>query len=70
MKSKRGGNVASYFLTPDGRVLGAALGAVDAETFMEEARWALEAHADPAAAHRARAELLKKNPLRTSAPFT
>ena len=70
MKSKQGGNVASYFLTPDGRVLGAALGAVDAETFLEEARWALETHADPAAAHRARAQFLKNNPEKASRVFT
>ena len=37
---KQGGNVASYFCTPEGRVLHAIAGPVDAETFLREARWA------------------------------
>ena len=39
---KQGGNVASYFCTPDGRVLHAIAGPVDAGTFLREARWAHE----------------------------
>jgi hypothetical protein len=37
---KQGGNVASYFCTPEGRVLHAIAGPVDANTFLREARWA------------------------------
>lgn len=37
---KQGGNVASYFCTPQGRVLHAIAGPVDAATFLREARWA------------------------------
>ena len=37
---KQGGNVASYFCTPDGQVLHAVAGPVDARTFLREARWA------------------------------
>jgi hypothetical protein len=40
--AKQGGNVASYFTTPDGRVLHAVAGPVDAETLLREARWAVE----------------------------
>lgn len=36
---KQGGNVASYFCAPDGRVLHVIAGPVDAQTFLEEARW-------------------------------
>jgi len=39
---KQGGNVASYFCTPDGEVLHAVAGPVDAATFLREARWAVE----------------------------
>ncbi len=39
---KQGGNVAGYFCTPEGRVLHAVAGPVDAETFLREARWANE----------------------------
>jgi hypothetical protein len=41
---KQGGNVASYFCTPGGRVLHAVAGPVDAATLLREARWAVEAH--------------------------
>jgi hypothetical protein len=41
---KQGGNVASYFCTPDGRVLHAVAGPVDAATFLREARWAVETY--------------------------
>jgi hypothetical protein len=39
---KQGGNVASYFCTPDGRVLDAVAGPVDAATLLREARWVVE----------------------------
>jgi hypothetical protein len=41
---KQGGNVASYFCTPDGRVLHAVAGPVDAAVFLREARWAVDTH--------------------------
>jgi hypothetical protein len=40
---KQGGNVASYFCTPDNRVLHIIAGPVDAATMMREARWVVEA---------------------------
>ena len=39
---KQGGNVASYFCAPDGRVLHAVAGPVDADTLLREARWVVE----------------------------
>jgi hypothetical protein len=36
---KQGGNVASYFCAPDGRVLHCVAGPVDAATFLREAKW-------------------------------
>ena len=39
---KQGGNVASYFCTPDGLVLDAVAGPVDAATLLREARWVVE----------------------------
>ncbi len=39
---KQGGNVASYFCAPDGRVLHAVAGPVDAATLLREARWVVE----------------------------
>jgi hypothetical protein len=39
---KQGGNVASYFCAPDGRVLHAIAGPVDAATFLREAKWTVE----------------------------
>jgi hypothetical protein len=39
---KQGGNVASYFATPSGRVLHAIAGPVDAGTLLREARWVVE----------------------------
>ena len=35
--NKQGGNVASYFCAPDGRVLHCVAGPVDAATFLREA---------------------------------
>ncbi|MCI0640543.1 MAG: hypothetical protein L0Y72_07890 [Gemmataceae bacterium] len=40
--AKQGGNVASYFCTPDGQVLHLIAGPVNAATFLREARWANE----------------------------
>jgi hypothetical protein len=39
---KQGGNVASYFCTPDGSILEAIPGPVDAATLLREARWVVE----------------------------
>jgi hypothetical protein len=39
---KQGGNVASYFCAPDGRVLHAVAGPVDAKTMLREARWVVD----------------------------
>jgi len=39
---KTGGNVASYFCLPDGSVLHAVAGPVDAATLLREARWVVE----------------------------
>jgi hypothetical protein len=41
---KQGGNVASYFCLPDGRVLHAIAGPVDGATFLREARWVVETY--------------------------
>src|SRR5580765_3384493 len=41
---KQGGNVASYFCTPDGRVLHVIAGPVNAKEFLREARWVVESH--------------------------
>jgi len=41
---KQGGNVATYFCTPDGLVLHALAGPVDAPIFLSEARWANETY--------------------------
>jgi len=39
---KQGGNVASYFCAPDGRVLHVVAGPVDANTLLHEAKWVVE----------------------------
>lgn len=39
---KQGGNVASYFCTPEGRVLHALAGPVQADVLLREARWVVE----------------------------
>jgi len=39
---KQGGNVASYFCAPDGRVLHIVAGPVDAATLLHEAKWVVE----------------------------
>jgi hypothetical protein len=40
--TKNGGNVASYFCTPEGRVVHAVLGPVTADELLEQAKWAVE----------------------------
>jgi hypothetical protein len=40
--AKQGGNVASYFCAPDGRVLHVVAGPVDAAAFLAEAKWVVE----------------------------
>lgn len=39
---KQGGNVASYFCAPDGRVLHVVAGPVDAATMLREAKWVVD----------------------------
>jgi hypothetical protein len=41
---KQGGNVAGYFCTPDGRVIHAIAGPVNAAVMLREARWAVETY--------------------------
>lgn len=41
-KAKQGGNVATYFCAPDGRVLHAIAGPVNAGQFLKEANWIVE----------------------------
>jgi len=41
-KQKQGGNVASYFCAPDGRVLHCVAGPVNAQTLLKEAKWVVE----------------------------
>ncbi len=40
--AKQGGNVASYFCAPDGRVLHIVAGPVDAATMLREAKWVVD----------------------------
>lgn len=40
--AKQGGNVASYFCAPDGRVLHVIAGPVNAQTLLQEAKWVVE----------------------------
>jgi hypothetical protein len=40
--AKQGGNVATYFCLPDGSVLHAIAGPVNAAKFLREARWVVE----------------------------
>jgi hypothetical protein len=42
-KQKQGGNVASYFCAPDGRVLHVVAGPVNAATLLKEAKWVVTA---------------------------
>lgn len=41
-KQKQGGNVATYFCAPDGRVLNAIAGPVNAKTMLEETQWTID----------------------------
>lgn len=41
---KNGGNVASYFCTPDGRVINAVLGPAGANDLLHEAEWAIKVY--------------------------
>jgi hypothetical protein len=41
-KAKQGGNVATYFCAPDGRVLHCVAGPVDAGTMLREAKWVVD----------------------------
>ena len=41
-KNKQGGNVATHFCAPDGRVLHTIAGPVDAATMLREARWIVD----------------------------
>lgn len=41
-KAKQGGNVATYFCAPDGRVLHCIPGPVDANTMLREAKWVVD----------------------------
>jgi len=41
-KAKQGGNVATYFCAPDGRVLHSIAGPVNADQFLKEAGWVVE----------------------------
>jgi hypothetical protein len=41
-KQKQGGNVATYFCAPDGRVLNVIAGPVDAKAFLEESEWTVQ----------------------------
>jgi hypothetical protein len=41
-KAKQGGNVASYFCAPDGRVLHVVAGPVNAATMLREAKWVVD----------------------------
>jgi hypothetical protein len=41
-KQKQGGNVATYFCAPDGRVLHVIAGPVNADQFLREAKWVVE----------------------------
>jgi hypothetical protein len=41
-KQKQGGNVACYFCAPDGRVLHAVAGPVDAATLLRESQWIVD----------------------------
>lgn len=44
--AKQGGNVAAYFLAPDGRVLHVVAGPVDSATMLREAKWVVETSKD------------------------
>jgi hypothetical protein len=75
---KNGGNVASYFCTPDGRVIHAITGPVPAGELLAAARWAVDLSADGkavgdpehfAAAHREELHRLEQHQGKTTAPW-
>ena len=75
---KNGGNVASYFCTPDGRVIHAVTGPVPAGELLAAARWAVDVSADGkavdnaehfAAAHREELHRLEQHQGKTTAPW-
>jgi hypothetical protein len=75
---KNGGNVASYFCTPDGRVIHAVTGPVQAGELLAAARWAVDVSADGkavdeperiATAHREELHRLESQPGKTTAPW-
>jgi hypothetical protein len=41
-KQKQGGNVATYFCAPDGRILHTIAGPVDAQTMLRETQWVVD----------------------------
>ena len=41
-KNKQGGNVATYFCAPDGRILHVVAGPVNAAVLLREAKWVVE----------------------------
>jgi len=41
-KAKQGGNVATYFCAPDGRVLHAVAGPVNGDTLLRESKWVVD----------------------------
>jgi hypothetical protein len=58
-KQKQGGNVATYFCAPDGRVLHAIAGPVDAKTLLAEAEWAVQKTQEAIAKSRGNASKFK-----------
>lgn len=58
-KQKQGGNVATYFCAPDGRVLGAIAGPVDAKTMLEETQWTIQQTREAIKASKGRAGRFK-----------
>ena len=58
-KQKQGGNVATYFCAPDGRVLNAIAGPVDAKTMLEETEWTIQTVRDAIKASKGNADKFK-----------
>jgi hypothetical protein len=59
-KQKQGGNVATYFCAPDGRVLNAIAGPVDAKTMLAETEWTIQKTRDAIKESKGNAEQFKK----------
>jgi hypothetical protein len=72
--AKNGGNVASYFCTPDGRVIHAVTGPVPAEELLAAARWAVDVSSggsaldDPERIGAAHREELQRSSLPVASP--